>query len=86
LNGNQFDVGNEVVCGAKIQHFLRLGNATDQGTRELPALADEIEHVHRQRLWRRADERERRVTFEQLQISVDPSSGAAANRSLCWHT
>ena len=57
--------------GAEVQHLLRLGDSADARAGEVAARQDQIEGGHRQRLFGRADQRERAVQFQQAQVGID---------------
>ena len=43
LNGDDFDVGGDVVLAAEVEHLLRLGDAADGRARETATPQDEAE-------------------------------------------
>ena len=49
-HGNQLDVGGDAVLCAEIQHFLGFPDASDQGTRDLPALKEALNKSHMSRV------------------------------------
>src|SRR3984885_10838908 len=47
LHGDHLDIGHDAPLRAEIQHLLRLGDATDQGTRDRLAAEDHVEDGRR---------------------------------------
>ena len=58
LNRDDLDVGGDVVLAAEVEHLLRLGDAADERAGEAAAAQDQRKGGDRERLRRRADERE----------------------------
>ena len=63
LDADQLDVGRDPVLGAEVEHLLRLADAADGRAGEAPPLEQQVERRRRQRLLRRADERQRAVAL-----------------------
>src|SRR5881398_3595006 len=64
LDGNDFDVGSNVVGAAKIEHLLRFGDAANHRAGETTPPANEAERSDLQRLRGSADERKVTVDAE----------------------
>ena len=45
IHRDYFNVGDDLVLRAEIQHFLSFPDAADKGTRQLTALQDEVEYT-----------------------------------------
>src|SRR5204862_7308364 len=57
LDGNDFDIGSNVVSAAKVEHLLRFGDAANHRAGETAPPADEAKRRDRERLCRSADQR-----------------------------
>ena len=71
LDGNDFDVGGDVVLAAEVEHLLGFGDATDGRAGEAAAAHDEGEGRDGQRLFRRADQGDVAISAEQVDVGVD---------------
>ena len=80
LDGDDFDVGGDVVLAAEVEHLLRLGDAADGRAGEAAAAQDEAEGGDRQRLRRGTDEGQVAVAAEQVEVGVDVVLGGDGSR------
>ena len=71
LDGDDFDVGGDVVLAAEVEHLLGFGDAADGRAGETAAAHDQAEGRDGQRLLRRADEGDVAVAAEQVDVGVD---------------
>src|SRR5580658_2803859 len=71
LDRDDFDIRGDVMCAAKVQHLLGLGDAADGRTGEAAASHNKAEARDGKGLFRCADEGEVAVAAEQLNVSVD---------------
>src|SRR5674476_1644905 len=70
LGRDHLDVAGDAVLRAEVEHLLRLADAPDAGPGEGRAVAEQGEHVDRQRLRGCADVDHGAVKCEQLQVRV----------------
>src|ERR1039458_613099 len=75
LDGDDFDIGGDVVCRAKVEHLLGLRDAADVRTGEAAAPHDEAECRDAQGLGGCADKGKVAVEAEQVEIGVDVVPG-----------
>src|SRR5215217_1292826 len=71
LNVDHFNVGDNIMLAAEIQHFLCFGNAADHGTCKAFSAHYQTESCNRQWVFRRTDERHRTVHTKQTQVCID---------------
>src|SRR6266853_2171352 len=64
LNWDHFDIGGDVVCAAKIEHLLRLGDSPNRGPGETASPHDQAERGHIERLCGSADQRQIAIDAE----------------------
>src|ERR1035438_3242606 len=62
LNGDNFDIGGDVMCATKVEHLLCFGDAADGRAGQAPAPEDKTKRRNRERLLRRTDQGERKST------------------------
>src|ERR1035437_8524099 len=75
LDGDDFDIGGDVVCRAKVEHLLGLRDAADVRTGEAAAPHDEAECRDAQGLGGCADKGKVAVEAEKVEIGVDVVPG-----------
>src|SRR5208337_66853 len=75
LDGDDFDIGGDVMCAAEIEHLLGLGDAADERAGETMASEQKAHCSDGERLRRRADEGEVAVAAEELDIRVNVMIG-----------
>jgi hypothetical protein len=71
LDGDDFDIGGDVMCPAKVEHLLGLGDTADVRAGEAAAAHDEAEGRDAQGLRGSADKGKVAVEAEQVEIGVD---------------
>jgi hypothetical protein len=71
LDGDDFDVGGNVVLTAEVEHLLGLCDTPDERAREAAASEDEAEDGDGQRLFRRAHHGDVAVAAEEVDVGVD---------------
>jgi len=64
LDGDDFDIGGDVVLAAKIEHLLRFGDSTNGGSGKAASPHDQAKRRHIERLGRSADQRKIAVNAE----------------------
>src|ERR1035438_7434168 len=74
LNGDNFDIGGDVMCATKVEHLLCFGDAADGRAGQAPAPEDKTKRRNRERLLRRTDQGEVTVAAEELDVGVDVRS------------
>src|ERR1700733_11565917 len=67
LNGNDFDVGGDVVLTAEVEHLLGLGNAANGRAGKAAAADDQRKSSDGKRFFRRANESEVAIAAKQHQ-------------------
>src|ERR1017187_10299086 len=75
LDGDDFDIGGDVMCRAKVEHLLGLRDAADVRTGEAAAPHDEAECRDAQGLGGCADKGKVAVEAEQVEIGVNVVPG-----------
>jgi hypothetical protein len=71
MDGDDFDIGGDVVCAAKVEHVLSFGDAADGRAGEAAAAHDQAEGRDAQRLLRSADKGKVAFAAEQVDIGID---------------
>jgi hypothetical protein len=71
MDGDDFDIGGDVVCAAKVEHVLSFGDAADGRAGEAAAAHDQAEGRDAQRLLRSADKSKVAFAAEQVDIGID---------------
>src|SRR6516225_8741557 len=71
LNRNDFDFSSDVMFAAKIEHLLRLGDASDGRAGETAPSRDQGERCDVQWFSRSADKSEISIASKQIDIGVD---------------
>jgi hypothetical protein len=70
LDRDDLDVRGDLMLSAKVQHLLRLLNATDGRSSQPATFEYQGKSRDRQRVFGRTDERQRSVPFQQFQLSI----------------
>ena len=71
LDGDDFDIGSDAMCAAKIEHLLGLGDTADERAGEAAASEQKAEGCDGKRLRRRADEGKVAIAAEELDVRVN---------------
>ena len=71
LDGDDFDIGGDVMLPAKVEHLLGFGEAADVRAGETAAPHDQSEGGDAQRLFWSADQRDVAVEAQQVDVGVD---------------
>src|SRR5258708_23061527 len=69
VDRNKFDVASDSAIGAELEHFLRLCDSANQGTRQLAAWRNQMEQVNWNSLRWNSHDDELAVTLKQRKIS-----------------
>src|SRR4051812_27591933 len=68
---NEFDLGEDILFAAVVEHLLSFTDAADQRASQLPSAHDQRERLESQRLGRRTDQGQRSAALEKSQVGVD---------------
>src|SRR6266852_3710712 len=71
LDWDNFDIGNDVVLSAEIEHLLGLGDPADGRAGEAASPHDQAERGNGERLLRRADEGDVAIAAQQIDVSAN---------------
>src|SRR4030095_5846051 len=72
LNRDQFDVRDDVLLGAEVEHFLRLPDSTDERASNLPAPENEVGDARRRmQTVGNASEAESAIARQQIEVGVE---------------
>lgn len=65
LDGNKFDIAEDTVTAAEIEHFLGFLNSADQRTCQMPTAPNQIESVNGRRFFGNAQKHHGSVALQE---------------------